>query len=46
MHSPIDRDLKTEILRCFGDLALGIKNYSEIFVGRILEICDECGAAV
>lgn len=27
VQSNIDRDLKTEILRCFGDLSLGLKDY-------------------
>lgn len=26
MHSDIDKDLKSQIIRCFGDLSLGLKN--------------------
>lgn len=28
MHQNIEKELKTEILRCFGDLTLGLKNFS------------------
>ena len=27
MSHIVDRDLKTEILKCFGDISLGLKNY-------------------
>ena len=46
MHENIDRDLKTEILKCFGDLSLGMKNYCIDYIIPILEIVDNCMAAV
>ena len=46
MHENIDRDLKTEILKCFGDLSLGMKNYCVDYIAQILEIVDNCMAAV
>ena len=46
MHNSIERELKTEILRCFGDLTLGLKSYAEMYVENILKICDDCCAAV
>lgn len=46
MHNSIDRELKTEILRCFGDLTLGLKSYAEMYVESLLKICDDCCAAV
>lgn len=46
MHSNIDRELKTEILRCFGDLTLGLKTYAEGHIKVLLEICGDCFTAV
>lgn len=46
MHNSIDRELKTEILRCFGDITLGLKTFAEVYVDNILQICDDCCAAV
>jgi hypothetical protein len=46
MHNPIDRELKTEILKCFGDLCLGLKNFGEMFVATLISISDECFEAV
>ena len=36
MHDNIERELKTEILRCFGDLTLGLKNFSEMYIDNLL----------
>ena len=38
-HQNIDRDIKTEILKCFGDLSLGLKTQTEPYLDTILEIC-------
>lgn len=46
MKHNLDRDLKTDILKCFGDLALGLKKYTEVFLDNILEICGDCFEAV
>jgi len=35
----IDSDIKTEILKCFGDLSLGLKSQTEPYLETILEIC-------
>lgn len=42
VHGNIDRELKTEILRCFGDLSLGLKDHGEIFVDTLISISNEC----
>ena len=47
MHSKqVDRELKSEIMKCFGDLFLGVKGYGEKFVGSIIDISDKCFEAV
>jgi hypothetical protein len=42
MHTDIDKDVKSQIIRCFGDLSLGLKNCVEGFVETLLSISDEC----
>jgi hypothetical protein len=39
MQKNIDRDLKADILKCFGDLALGLKKATERYLDTLLEIC-------
>jgi hypothetical protein len=46
MNANIERDLKVDILKCFGDLALGLKRYTEQFLEIILKICESCFLAV
>lgn len=46
MQKPIDRELKTDILKCFGDLALGLKRYTENYLDTIIEITENCFEAV
>lgn len=46
MRQSIDRELKTDILKCFGDLALGLKKYTESYIDPILEITQNCFDAV
>ena len=42
MQQNIERDLKTDILKCFGDLALGMKKYTDAYIDTVLEICQNC----
>ena len=43
MHNiGIDRELKSEIMKCFGDLFLGVKGYGEGFVQTVIDISDKC----
>ena len=46
MHTNIDRDLKTDILKGFGDLILGLKKYGENFVETLINISENCFDAV
>lgn len=46
VQSNIDRELKTEILRCFGDLSLALKDHGEMFVDTLISISNECFEAV
>lgn len=46
MHTSSDRELKTEILNCFGDLSIGLKSYGEVFIDTIIQICNDCFEAV
>lgn len=46
MGQPIEREIKTDILKCFGDLSLGLKRQSEPYLGKILEIIENCFEAV
>ena len=38
MRSNVDRELKVDILKCFGDLCLGLKDYAENYVDTLLDI--------
>lgn len=40
MHTGIEKDVKSQIIRCFGDLSLGLKNCVEGFVETLLSISD------
>jgi hypothetical protein len=46
MYNNIDREIKTDILKCFGDLILGLKRYGETFVDTLLAISGNCFEAV
>lgn len=36
MQQSIERDLKTKILMCFGDLALGVRKYCDPYIDTLL----------
>jgi hypothetical protein len=43
MHNnTIDREIKINILDCFGDLSIGLKAYDDNFVNTLINICNEC----
>ena len=46
MRENLDKDVKTEILKGFGDLALGLKKNTEKFLDPLLEITSSCFDAV
>lgn len=46
MRNCHDREVKTEILNCFGDLSIGLKTYGDVFMGTLLQICNDCFEAV
>ena len=46
MHQPINRDTKSKILKSFGDLFLGAKNYGSASLPPVMDICSKCFDAV
>jgi len=46
MHENIDRQLKSDILRCFGDLVLGLKEYAAMYLETVITISNSCFAAI
>jgi hypothetical protein len=46
MHNSHDREIKTEILNCFGDLSIGLKNNGDSIVPMLIQICNDCFEAV
>lgn len=46
IHENIDRNLKSYILSCIGDLALGMGPMTEAFIKDILNVVDICFGAV
>jgi hypothetical protein len=45
-NNTLDREIKIDILNCFGDLSIGLKAYDDAFVNTLVNICNECFEAV
>lgn len=42
MSSDIDGEIKIKIMQCLGDICLGARPYSEMFIDRLIQLSNDC----